>query len=176
MWLGLALSYFQLCRASEFWTYVDGKVHPDFCLTRSCLTFFRGELRVPFEDRASADAVQVRFVASKTDQKRAGCTITRTRLASAGEAGAGAVGAFGALLQLLALHPSLPGGSPLTARLSPLGWKPYTRTDAIAALRLMIGRSGRDPAQYALHSGRIGGATQLAAQGVPELQIQRAGR
>ena len=56
------------------------------------------------------------------------------------------------------------------------GWKPFTRTEAVAALRLMIGSSGRDPAQYALHSGRIGGATQLAVQGVPELQIQRAGR
>ena len=130
----------------------------------------------PFEDRASADAVQVRFVASKTDQKRPGCTITRTRLASAGEAGAGAMGAFEALLELLAVHHSLPGGSPLTVRLSPLGWRPSTRTEAVAALRLMIGTSGRDPAQYALHSGRIGWATQLAAQGVPELQIQRAGR
>ena len=48
--------------------------------------------------------------------------------------------------------------------------------EAVAALRLMIGSCGRDPAQYALHSGRIGGATQLTAPGVPELQIQRAGR
>ena len=48
--------------------------------------------------------------------------------------------------------------------------------EAVAALRLMIGSCGRDPAQYAVRSGRIGGAMQLAAQGVPELQIQRAGR
>ena len=33
-----------------------------------------------------------------------------------------------------------------------------------------------DPLQYALHSGRIGGATQLAAQGATNVQIQRAGR
>ena len=39
MWLGLPLLYF-LCRASELWTYADGKVHPDFCLTRKWLTFF----------------------------------------------------------------------------------------------------------------------------------------
>ena len=56
------------------------------------------------------------------------------------------------------------------------GWKTFTRTEAVAALRLMIGSSGRDSAQYALHSRRIGGATQLAAQGVPEMKIQRAGR
>ena len=30
--------------------------------------------------------------------------------------------------------------------------------------------------QFALHSGRIGRATQLAGEGVSELQIQRAGR
>ena len=37
-----------------------------------------------------------------------------------------------------------------------------------------MGSSGRDPAKYALHSERIGGATQLAAQGILELKIQRA--
>ena len=46
----------------------------------------------------------------------------------------------------------------------------------MTALRLTVGCSGRDPMQFALHSGRIGGGTQLAAQGISELQIQRAGR
>ena len=40
----------------------------------------------------------------------------------------------------------------------------------------MVDCSGRDPMQFALHSGRIGGGTQIAAQGISELQIQRAGR
>lgn len=40
----------------------------------------------------------------------------------------------------------------------------------------MIESSGRDPAKYALHPEIIGGARQLAAQGLPELQTQRAGR
>ena len=44
MWLGLALSYFFLCRASELFAYADGPVHPDFCLTRDCLTLFRGDV------------------------------------------------------------------------------------------------------------------------------------
>ena len=47
MCLGLALSYFLPCRAPELWANADGKVHPEFCLTRSCLPFFRGELRFP---------------------------------------------------------------------------------------------------------------------------------
>lgn len=41
---------------------------------------------------------------------------------------------------------------------------------------LVVGSSGRDPAEYALHTGRIVGVTPLAAQGIPELQIQKAGR
>ena len=49
-------------------------------------------------------------------------------------------------------------------------------SEAVKALRLMVASSGRDPMQFALHSGRIGGATQLASQGISELRIQRAGR
>ena len=71
-WLGLAASYFPLRRASDRWAYADGKAHPEFCLTRSCLTLLRGELRVAFGNRASADAVQVRFVALKTGQHEGG--------------------------------------------------------------------------------------------------------
>ena len=52
----------------------------------------------------------------------------------------------------------------------------FTRSEAVAAVRLMVGSSGRDPMKFALHSGRIGGATQLAAPGLSDLQIQRAGR
>ena len=37
-------------------------------------------------------------------------------------------------------------------------------------------RTPTPPAQFALHSGWIGGATKLATQGMSELQIQRAGR
>ena len=70
MWLGLALSYFLLCRASELFAYANGLVHPNFCLTRDCLIFFRGDLQVNVEDRARADSVKVLFVASKTDQNR----------------------------------------------------------------------------------------------------------
>ena len=40
-----------------------------------------------FENRATATAVQVKCLASKCDQKRAGCTITQTRLAQEKETG-----------------------------------------------------------------------------------------
>ena len=118
----------------------------------------------------------MQFVASNTDQKWAGYTTTRTRVTNAREPGEVHVGAFEALLDQLAVNLLLSRRSPLMVRLTSRGWNTFTRTEAVAALRLMIGSSDRDSAQYALRSGRIGGATQLAAQGVPERQIQRTGR
>ena len=56
------------------------------------------------------------------------------------------------------------------------GWKVIPRTEAVVALRMMAASVGKNPAQFALHSGLIGGATKLTAQGVSELQIQLAGR
>ena len=40
----------------------------------------------------------------------------------------------------------------------------------------MAASAGKNPAQFVLHSGRIEGATNLAAQGMSELKTQRAGR
>ena len=110
MCLGLAVSYFFLCRASELWAYANGQVHPKFCFTRNYLTFFHGGVQVAFEDRSTATAVQVKFWASKCDQKRAGCTITRTRLEKKTEKRGASMGAFEALLELLNVYPQLPGG------------------------------------------------------------------
>ena len=67
--------------------YANGLVHPDFCLTRDCLTFFRGDLQVSIEDRARADSVKVLFVTSKTDQNREGRTTTRVRMAEGARVG-----------------------------------------------------------------------------------------
>ena len=100
MWLGLAVSYFLLCRASELWAYANGQVHPEFCLTRKFISSFHEGVQVAFENRAIATAVQVKFLASKCDQKRAGCTITRMRLAQEKETGEASIEAFEALLEL----------------------------------------------------------------------------
>ena len=54
-WLGLAVSYFLLCRASELWAYANGQVHQEFCLARNCLTFFRGGMQVAFENRSTGE-------------------------------------------------------------------------------------------------------------------------
>jgi len=44
--MGIALSYFLLCRASGLWAYHDGGVQSDFCLTRENLAFFEGARRL----------------------------------------------------------------------------------------------------------------------------------
>ena len=65
------------------------------------------------------------------------------------------MGAFEFLLELLDVHPQLPGRAPLTVRATPRGWKISTRTEAVIASRLMVGCSGGNPMQFALHSGTI---------------------
>ena len=165
-----------LCRASELLAYANGLVRPDFCLTRDCLTFFRGDVQVNIEDRARADFVKVLLVASKTDDNREGCTTTHVRVAEGAGVGKAPVGAFEALVELLNAHPRLPGGASLMTRRTASGWKGTTRTEAVIALRMMAARASKNPAQFALHSGRIGGATKLAVQGMSDLKFQRAGR
>ena len=90
---------------------MNQEAHPEFFLTRSYLTF-QGEVQVAFENRSIADAVTVRFLASKTDKKRVGCTITRTRAASETVEAGGSAGALEAVLELLNVHPQLPGEPP----------------------------------------------------------------
>ena len=109
----------------------------------------------------------MRFVAPKTEHKREGRTITRKRASNGGEPGGGSAGAIELQLGLLDVHPLLAGESLLMVRPTPQGWKAFTRTEALAALRLMTASSGRDPAQYALHSGRIGGRRSWPRKGCP---------
>ena len=67
MWVGLALAYFLLCRASELFASDSGMVHPDYCFTRRDLTFFRGVQQLKWVDRREADKFKIWFGASKAD-------------------------------------------------------------------------------------------------------------
>ena len=177
VWMGLALSYHLLCRASEIWAYGNGLVHPDFCLTRRDVVFFRGTAQVTWEDRRRADKVEVTFRAGKSDQNRLGSVVPRTRVAAADgvDGDARSKGALDILLDLLDRYPTLEGAASLMQTYSVVGWRIISRREATHALRMIVGGVGRDPLQYALHSGRVGGAKQLAAQGAMNVQIQRAG-
>ena len=123
LWLGLALPYFLLCRASELFACANGLVHPDFCLTHDCLTVFRGDVQGNIEDRARADFVKVLLTASKTDQNREGCTTTHVCMAEGAKVGKTPVGAFEALVELFDAHPRRLEGASLTTRRTAFGGK-----------------------------------------------------
>lgn len=177
-WMGLALSYFLLCRASELWAYDHGLVHSDFCLRRENLVFFERSQRLAWHERRRADKVEVTFRASKSDQQRRGAVVTRMRVAPivGQKENAERMGALEILMDLLDVHPELGATAPLMQTIDQGEWTVVSRSEATRVLRTMVERSGGDPQQYALHSGRIGGATQLAKQGASAIQIQRAGR
>ena len=165
MWLGLALSYFLLCRVSELFAYANGLVHPDFCLTRDYPTFFRGDVQVNIEDRARADSVKILFVASKTDQNRGGCTTTRVRMAEGAGVGRTPVGAFEELVELLDAHPRFPGGAHLMTRRTSSGWKVITRTEAVVTLRMMAASAGRNSGSVCVALGADRGSYQASRVG-----------
>ena len=81
-----------------------------------------------------------------------------------------------AIILDLDFYPELSGSAPLVQTRTANGWKVITRTVATKALTRMVCSLGRDPMQYALNSSRSDGATQLAAQGAPDVQIRRAWR
>ena len=72
IWRGFALSFHLLCRAAEIYAHGNGLVHPDFCLTRRDLVFFAGAFQLPWENRRTADRVEVTFRASKSGNKKVG--------------------------------------------------------------------------------------------------------
>ena len=123
LWLGLALSLFLLCRASELFACANGLVHPDFCLTRDCLTVFRVDVQGNIEDRARAYFVKVLLMAPKTGQNREGCTTTHVRMAEGAGVGKTPVGAFEALVEFFDANPRRPEGAPLTTRRTASGGK-----------------------------------------------------
>ena len=67
------------------------------------------------------------------------------------------MGAFETLLELLDIYPMLPAEASLTVKSTLVEWKVFTRTEAVAALILKMSSNGRNPIQFAHHSGRICG-------------------
>ena len=164
MWLGLALSYFLLCRASELFACANGLVHLNFCLTRDYLTFFRGDVQGNIEDRTCADPVRVLLMASKNRlESRMLYDHPRARGGRGGgwqDTGRSFRSTGGAPRRTLATSRRRPPDDETYG----VWGKVITRTEAVVALRMMAASAGKNPAHFALHSGRIGRATKLAAQ------------
>ncbi|CAM9995102.1 unnamed protein product, partial [Sphacelaria rigidula] len=74
------------------------------------------------------------------------------------------------------MHPTLSAEVPLVAYPSGATWTVWTRSQTTFTLRTLVQYQGLHPLEYALHSGRIGGASRLAAAGLQPAVIQRGGR
>ena len=119
----------------------------------------------------------MRFRASKGDQLRLGVVVTRVRVGSALAFRDGG-GAVALMTELMSGSDSYPPDAPMMTygvrdSGSLLVWNRY---DAVAALRQVVGLAGLPPAEFALHSLRIGGATHLSAAGVSPEVLQKEGR
>ena len=173
LWCGIALSYLLLARVSElFADSKSGLVHKEAGLLRSDLAFYNSiDTQLPWTQRSNATHVEIRFRASKGDQQRRGAVITRS----------GAT--LQVLLQLLQLEPALSMDSPLMAY-SVLSSSKHSTTRvatskmATTCLRHMVKSIGMRTSSelFSMHSGRIGGATALAAAGLSDSAIMAAGR
>ena len=165
-----------LAPSVRVWAYANGQVHPKFCLTRNCLTFFHGGSQVAVENRSTATTAPEKFWRRRVIRKEQGIPSRERASKRRQRRGETSMGAFEALLELLNVYRQQTGWAPLAVRTTSLVWKVFPRSEVVTALRLMVASSGRDPLQFAPQSGRIGGDTQLASQGISEIQIPRAGR
>lgn len=136
MWLGLALSYFLLCPASELFSYANGLVHPDFYLKRDCITFFSGHVQVSVEDRARADSVSRFFFGRPKRTRRAEVIRSRgcagKRRVEMGGCRSGRSRHWWSSSTPIRDFPKTP---PTV----------ITRVEAVVALRTMVASTGREP-------------------------------
>ena len=115
-WIGLALTYLLLLRASELYAEDDGKVYAVNCLKGRDVAFFAGERQIMAGDSPGVDTVEVRFRGSKGDQGRKGAVLVRTK----GDGGGGGE-AVELLQELYQIH-GRRGELPLMAFHSARGW------------------------------------------------------
>lgn len=138
------LSKFMVCRASGLWAYADGRVHPEFSLTCTCLTLPLSEPQAAFWSTAIANFVQVPFVTSNTDLREVGVDEhpdVGSKLAGAGRSSGGNIrSAAGYSRQSSA---TCAGGVYLTIKLTLRGWKSSSRTGKSGSTSETDGREER---------------------------------
>ena len=121
---------------------------------------------IRFERVNGTRVVRVLLKNSKTDRQGRGVTVT------IGQTGSDvcAVAAMDAYLQ----HRE--GAGPNEALFVFSDGVVFRRGQLTKFIRVLMSKIGEDPTSYSGHSCRIGGATDLAAKGVPDHEIQSAGR
>ena len=178
---------FLMLRASELFAGEKGDFHSIYCMRRADISFFRYNEQLGEGRRQEADIVEVRFGGPKGDQERKGTVLVRAGKAwGVGEDG----GAVGLLVKLFSMDVSaeLTGEAPLMSYRAAEGWSVRSRGQATQRSRSGIANVGGKwreegrgagatpiPEDSALHSGKIGGGTRLAAKRVQEAVIKKNG-
>ena len=165
--------------SDELFATDNGVVSQMHCLTRGDVAFYSGRQQLPFLRWREEDLVEMRFRGHKGDQGQAGNILVRTRkdVRGVGSSLREDGGAVALLVELLSVHPDLPSAAPLASYRQSENVAVWTYGQALRALREVVAESGQDPAEFALHSLRIGGASRLPAGGeMSERVIQREGR
>lgn len=80
------------------------------------------------------------------------------------------------MLELMSTYVSLDDNAPIATYADGQSWRVWTEKQATAALRALVESQGLNPEEHALQSGRIGGASRLAAMGLSSYDIQQQGR
>ena len=171
VWIGLALTYQLLLRASELFAEEGGKVHEVYCLRRGDVAFFDKGVQLGPGRREAADRVEIRFREGKGDQGKKGAVAVITQ--GSGGVGEGPEGnVVNLMVKLVGYYrKTVPGGenAPLMTYRSGGRWRVWTKGQATFCLRSRlerVGRKGREQGrgavgelvaeEFALHSGRIG--------------------
>ena len=79
VWIGLALTYQLLLRASDLFAEEGGKVHEVYCLRRGDVAFFEKGVQLGPGTKEAADTMEIRFKVGKGDQGRKGAVAVRTK-------------------------------------------------------------------------------------------------
>lgn len=111
-----------------------------------------------------ADHVEVPFRSSMGNQFRNEVVVTRVRCGSPWLVKDG--GEVDLMIKLLLCCPSLPSHARLVSvGAGAGGWCLWSKHRVVLALRQVVASAGLPPAEYALHSLRIGGAKYAAVGG-----------
>ena len=142
-------------------------VHRVHCLTRGDVAFYSGRQQLPFLRWREADLVVIWFRCHKGYQGQAGIILFRARkhVRGVGSSLRKGGGDVALLVEFLSVHPHLPSAAPIASYRQSENVVVWSYGHALRALREVMAESGQDPAKFALHSLRIGGASRLAARG-----------
>lgn len=142
LWIGFALSYLLMMRASELFTGEGGRANGAFILTRGDVAFFNGDQQMMGEGRRGADKIEVRFTASKGDQDRKGAILVRVKGGRGAERDEGAVGLLAELFESYEGE-GLTTKAPLMTFKEGERWRVWGRDKATKCLRRGLGGSER---------------------------------